>query len=296
MIDQVTRAHRLRDASLEPLAHAVRGAAFEGAPGIRRRQHDRRQRLAEFVRETRGHFPQRREPCIGRGLGFRLPFRRDVRDRLDPAAGRDAAVGGRDVPPVAVELENAGLLRGPVDQGAAFVQDLLHRPLLEQIDREFRLDHLLEGHAGPDGPLRQAKDRREAVVRDQHAVLVVVEAETLRHVVEREGEPLVRLAQIIHGARQGAVQLFEFLGHQRHGAVGAAPVALRLLIGVVDEFREPVDVDRAIGRTRLVHLAGQEAMHGRCHQHGRTSASVATVIVWLCSRGRPAARCGANSP
>ena len=125
----------------------------------------------------------------------------------------------------------------------------------------------------------------------------------LRHVVERGVEPqvlrlqlLLALAQrggaLLHQPLEPAVELVELLDHQRDRAVGAAAVAVGLLVGGGDQLAELLGIDLARGLGRFRKLSGEKLVHG-CQA---ASVIVVTVMVWLCSWQTPDAPCGEISP
>ena len=96
----------------------------------------------------------------------------------------------------------------------------------------------------------------------------------MRHVLERGVETQVLRLQLCFPLAQGdgallhelvepAVELLEFLDHQRDRAIGAVTVVVRLLVGFGDNRQQRLEVQFAGARGRLCKLSGEELMHRR---------------------------------
>ena len=106
-----------------------------------------------------------------------------------------------------------------------------------------------------------------------HQPLVAIEhAQTLRHVLERGVEAHVletqfglalpqRAGAVSDRVFEAAVELIEFLDHQRYRPVGAPPVAVALLKGGADELSEQADIDLAGRLRRFRKLLGEKFVH-----------------------------------
>ena len=77
---------------------------------------------------------------------------------------------------------------------------------------------------------------------------------------------------------QPAIELVEFLDHQRHRAVGARAVALELLVGGRDQLLEALDIEFARFVAGLGKLPGEKPVHA---PYPAASRMVVMVMVWL---------------
>ena len=84
------------------------------------------------------------------------------------------------------------------------------------------------------------------------------------------------LAQQIGGALALAQVGIQLLDHQGDRAVGAAAVALGLLVGGIDQLAQQLDIDLAGGRGRLRQLSAEQLVHPN---YLTASEIVVTVIV-----------------
>ena len=121
---------------------------------------------------------------------------------------------------------------------------------------------------------RQAVHAPVTLVADHQATLAVEHQQRLRHVVDGGLEPQVlrlelRLALAQRRGAHGdeffepAVELVELLDHQRDRAVGAAAVAVGLLVGSLDKLAQLVEIHLAGGSGRSRKLSGEKLVHGR---------------------------------
>jgi hypothetical protein len=111
------------------------------------------------------------------------------------------------------------------------------------------------------------------VIADHQTCRGIEHQQRLRHVVERGVEPQVLGAQLFLALAQGdgalldqaleaAIELVQFLDHQRNRTIGPPPVMVGLIIGAANQPAEQVDVDAAAGPGGLRKLSGKEVVHG----------------------------------
>ena len=128
----------------------------------------------------------------------------------------------------------------------------------------------------------------EALVPKDELALRVEHQQGLRHIVDGDVKAEVLRAQLLlarlqrHGAFldhpfETAVELVQFLDHQRDRAVGAAAVAIRLVVSFCHEGVEHFDVELARRLGCLRKLPREKSvLLGHAASH-----SVVTVMVWL---------------
>ncbi len=97
---------------------------------------------------------------------------------------------------------------------------------------------------------------------------------------------------LLDQALEAAVELVEFLDHQRDRAVGAPAVAVGLLVGRGDE---PASASRSTSPEAVVAFASCLAK-SLCTGYPAASVIAVTVMVWLWSSQTPEAPCGEISP
>lgn len=252
------------------------------------------------------------QPAVGQ-VGERV-VARHVRDPLlRPLAFGDVVMGGD---PAAVGhrmVENRdGAAVRQLDQprhGGAGRKRFEHsRHVLVDVDGETSgglavFEKLAQRATGLHHVAGEAVHPDIALVADHQPPLAVEHQERLRHVVDGGLEPQVlrlelglalaqRLGANLEQPLQPAVERVELLDHQRDRTVGAAAVAVRLLVGRAGELAQFVEIDLARGAGRLGKLSGEKLVHGRY----AASVMAVTVMVWLCSWQTPAAPCSKISP
>ena len=84
---------------------------------------------------------------------------------------------------------------------------------------------------------------------------------------------------------EAAVELIELLDHQRHRAVGAAAVAVRLLVGCAHQLGEVSRSTLAGGRRRFGNLAGEEPVQCAHAASSRRRGDGHRLVVQLADAG-----------
>ena len=146
-----------------------------------------------------------------------------------------------------------------------------------------------------------------APIADHQPAIRAEHDQALRHVVDGGVEAQILLLQfglaraqfggaLVDLLLEPAIELVDLLDHQRDGVLGAAPLALGLLIGGDHQRAELVEVDLARRAGRFRQLLREQLLHGRLHYRPTASLSAVTVMVWLCSSQQPEAACGEISP
>ena len=183
---------------------------------------------------------------------FRPPLLGDVVERRHPAAARHrlvvdphhAAVGGLDHVRDGLSLRHRREQlhaegRGVFPEGAHLLAARQQFQQRSSGRRELR---------------RQVHHLAIALVAEHEPPIAVVHAQSLRHVVEGRLQLEFLLAVQFSRPLALARVTVELLDHERDGAVGAAAIAIHLLIGRADELRQPVEIDIAGWLRRLRQL------------------------------------------
>ena len=125
-----------------------------------------------------------------------------------------------------------------------------------------------------------------ARIADEETAVAVEHDEPLRHVGNRRIETHVLRVKVglaraqLAGALgdqplEVALDGTDLLDHQRHRAVGPAPIAVECLVGAADETDEAIEVDRSPVGLRLGDLLGKQLVHRRVlRAAGATSMKV----------------------
>ena len=176
-------------------------------------------------------------------------------------------------------------------------QHLRGRAAGEVAERVAQADHVRQGYPRAQPPRRQAEQFAHPFVDHDEVLGAVIHAKAVRHVVQRGLEAHRLDADLGEQAFEFAVGALELLGHQGHGPVGPAALALGFLVAGQHQRAEAVDVGDPRGVPGARDLAIQQPRHGRSPGGGHAaSRNSVTVMVWLCSSQWPAPARGASSP